>query len=416
MAQKHPLLARQPIFDRNMEVVAYELLYRASQDNQAFVTDGNTASSQVLLNAFTQLSVEKVVGNHRAFINFTGDLMDARLPFDSSQLVIEVLENEVIDSNLLHRLKTLRENGFTIALDDFEITPQSEALLAYADIVKLDVLALSEAELTTHIEKLKALGIQVLAEKIETFDMLEHCKALGCDMFQGYFLERPAIIEGHRLNESKQAVLQLLGKLNDPDVAFTDVEEIISRDPVLSFKLLRLVNSAAFGLPRTIESLRQALTLLGLKIIKNWIGLLAMAKLGDKPAELSAQALGRAKLCELMAAQTRPESQCDKFFTAGLLSMLDAFMDAPLETVLSEIQLSEPLKNALLHFEGEEGKFLRAVIDYEHGEWGAIDWAYLEGKNLDPGSLSTLYLQTLCWVDETQLAVQAEVKTLPLNA
>ncbi|MDO3386402.1 HDOD domain-containing protein [Gilvimarinus sp. SDUM040013] len=415
MAQMHPLLARQPIFDRNMGVVAYELLYRASLDNHAAVTDGNTASTQVLLNAFTELSVEKVVGQHRAFINFTGDLMDARLPFDTSQLVVEVLESEAIDSNLLHRLKTLRENGFAIALDDFEITEESEPLLAYADIVKLDVLALSEQQLVTHIQQLKNLGIQVLAEKIETFEMLEQCKAMGCDMFQGYFLERPAIIEGHRLNESKQAVLQLLAKLNEANVAFTDVEEIISRDPVLSFKLLRLVNSAAFGLPRTIESLRQALTLLGLKIIKNWIGLLAMAKLGDKPAELSAQALTRAKLCELMAAQTRPESQCDTFFTAGLLSMLDAFMDSPLESVLAEIQLSEELKAALLDYSGEEGNFLRTVIHYEHGEWNAIDWDYLKTKDLDPGSLSTLYLQTLCWVDETQRAIQAEVQTLPIK-
>ncbi|MDO3384189.1 EAL and HDOD domain-containing protein [Gilvimarinus algae] len=413
MSDEYPLLARQPIFNRDMAVVAYELLYRTDGDNRAKVTDGNIASSQVLLNTFTELSIEKVVGEHKAFVNFTGALMEANLPFDTSQLVIEVLEGEYVDARLLHRLKSLREQGFAIALDDFEWTAQSEQLLPYADIVKLDVLALNTQQLNEHIHKLKHLGLQVLAEKIETFDMLEHCRELGCDLFQGYFLEKPKVLTGQRLSESKQAVLQLLAKLNDREVVFSEVEDVISRDPVLSYKLLRLVNSAAFGLPRTIESLRQALTLLGLKIIKNWIGLLAMAKLGDKPAELSVKALTRAKLCELMAAHTRPANQCDSFFTVGLLSMLDAFMDAPLEKVLNGIQLSDSLMAALLRFEGEEGKFLQAAIAYDHGDWNAIDWTFLAQQNIDPGVLSSLYLTTLEWVDDTQHAIRAEISTLP---
>ncbi|WP_020210402.1 EAL and HDOD domain-containing protein [Gilvimarinus chinensis] len=408
MPQEHPLLARQPIFNRNMEVVAYELLYRTDQQNRANISDGNIASTQVLLNTFTELSIEKVVGKHRAYINFTGSLMDANFPFDVSQLVVEVLETEHIGANLLHRLKTLREKGFTIALDDFELSEQSEALLPYADIVKLDVLALTPNQLLQHTQKLKPLGLQVLAEKIETFEMLDFCKSIGCDMFQGYFLERPKVLSGQKLSESKQAVLQLLAKLNDKNASFEDIEIIISRDPVLSFKLLKLVNSAAFGLPRTIDSLRQALTLLGLKIIKNWIGLLAMAKLGNKPAELSIKALSRAKMCELVAGSQKPISQCDSYFTAGLLSMLDAFMDAPLEKVLQDIQLSPSLRDALLDHKGEEGKLLQIVIAYEHGEWEKIDWAYLATYNLDPHSLSSLYLQTLSWVDETQQALHTE--------
>ncbi|UTF60952.1 EAL and HDOD domain-containing protein [Gilvimarinus sp. DA14] len=411
MPHEHPLLARQPIFNRNMEVVAYELLYRTDQQNRAEVLDGDIASTQVLLNTFTELSIEKVVGKHRAFINFTGALMDAHLPFDVSQLVVEVLETEELDASLLHRLKTLRDKRFTIALDDFELSSENESLLPYADIVKLDVLCLTQNDLDRHVKKLKALGIQVLAEKIETFAMLEYCKAIGCDMFQGYFLEKPQIITGQRLSESKQAVLQLLAKLNDKNAKFEDIEDIISRDPVLSFKLLKLVNSAAFGLPRTIESLRQALTLLGLKIIKNWIGLLAMAKLGNKPAELSVKALSRAKMCELIAATRQPLSQCDSYFTAGLLSMLDAFMDAPLEKVLRDIQLSPSLRSALLEHKGEEGKLLQTVIAYEHGEWEAIDWDYLSTYGLNPSSLSALYLQTLSWVDETQQTLRAEVKS-----
>jgi EAL and modified HD-GYP domain-containing signal transduction protein len=406
MPQKLPLLARQPIFDRQMQVVAYELLYRADQQNRAQFADGDSASTQVLLNTFAELSIKQVVGQRRAFINFTAELMHTQLPFDTSQLVIEVLETEIINSALLHRLKQLREDGFAIALDDFELTAQSEALLPYADIVKLDVLALSDSALRAHVQQLKPLGIELLAEKIETFEMLEHCRTLGFSMFQGYFLERPQVITGQRLTQSRQAVLQLLAQLNNPEAAFEDIEITLSRDPVLSYKLLRLVNSAAFGLPRTIESLRQALTLLGLTIIRNWIGLLAMSKLGDKPAELSVKALTRAKMCELMAAHTRPRHECDTFFTAGLLSTLGAFMDMPLSQALADIHLSRALCQALLEYAGPEGEVLQSVIHYEHGQWEKINWAFLQTLQLDPHSLSAVYLETLAWVDETITQLQ----------
>jgi|SRR5690554_433607 len=411
MPQELPLLARQPIFNRAMEVVAYELLYRADHSNTAQFTDGNSASTQVLLNTFAELSIDKVVGNKRAFINFTAALIETRLPFDTSQLVVELLENEVINAHLLHNLKSLYEEGFTIALDDFVLSEASVALIPYADIIKLDVLALTDSQLMAHVNYLKPLGVQLVAEKIETFEMLDHCLALGFDMFQGYFLEKPKLIKGQRLSENKQAVLQLLAQLNDPEAAFEDIEEIIARDPVLSYKLLRLVNSAAFALPRTIESLRQALTLLGLTIIRNWIGLLAMAKLDDKPAELSAKTLIRAKMCELIASQTRARTDCDTFFTAGLLSTLGAFMDTPLIEVIDTIKLSTALRDALLERKGAEGKVLQCVIHYEHGEWGQIDWHYLAGQQLNPHSLSALYMQTLQWVDATMASLQPDLES-----
>lgn len=388
-----------------MEVYGYELLYRSHLLNRATIIDGDRASTQVLLNTFANLSIDKVVGKKHAFINFTGTLMDAQLPFDTSQLVIEVLENEYTNNTLLHRLKVLKDRGFTIALDDFELSEHTEPLIAYADIIKLDVMALDADALRTHIHTLKPLGVKILAEKIETFAMLELCKALGCDFFQGYFLERPQIISGRRLSENRQAVVRLLALVNNPDVAFENIEEIISQDPVLSYKLLRLVNSAAFGLPRTIESLRQAITLLGLKNIKNWVSLLAMSNLDDKPLELSIKALVRARFCELLAAVSRPLHHCDQFFTVGLLSTLDAFMDVSLPLLLSDIELSSTLREALLEGKGEEGKLLQTAIAYEHAQWDNIDWAYLEQQGIDQPRASALYLQTLEWVDDTGMVI-----------
>jgi EAL and modified HD-GYP domain-containing signal transduction protein len=405
-----PLLARQPIFNRKMEVVAYELLCRSTDMTNGSFHDGDMASSQVLLHTFTELSIESVVGNHQAFINFTRTLLITPPPFDRKQLVVEVLEGQKVDAQMLHSLKLLREQGYTIALDDFELTPETEGLIPYADIIKLDVLELSTEKLVDHVARLKPLGITLLAEKVETYEMLEFCKQAGFDLFQGYFLARPKLIKGRRITENKQAVLQLLAILHDPNVEIDKVEKLISRDPMLSYKLLRLVNSAAFALPRTIESLRQAITLLGLNIIKNWVNLLAMANLGDKPAELSIAALTRARMCEVIASTKNGKPRQDTFFTVGLLSTLDAFMDVPLEILLNNISLSAQLNEALLNHLGDEGKVLDIVEHYERAEWDKIDWEYLQTYEINPEKLSQIYLDALQWVTNTMETMGLAIK------
>lgn len=401
MSSLMPLLARQPIFNRKIQVVAYELLCRSAALSEGLSAHNDRASSQVLLHSFTELSIDSVVGRHQAFINFTRNLLINPPPFDRRQLVIEVLEGQLVDGKLLHSLRDLRNQGYTIALDDFVLNDETEALLAYADIVKLDLLALSGAQLETHVERIKSLGITLLAEKVETHDVFAQCKEMGFDLFQGYFLAHPKVIHGRRVAENKQAVLQLMSALHDPDVPIDHIEKLIARDPALSYKLLRLVNSAAFALPRTIESLRQAITLLGLNIIRNWVNLLAMANLGDKPLELSISALTRARMCEMIAHQINPRQRHDSFFTVGLLSTLDAFMDAPLDELLESISLSSNLKDALLHHLGEEGKVLDIVEHYERAEWEKIDWRYLNNHRLEDSLLSRIYLDSLKWVAST---------------
>ena len=401
MSELLPVLARQPIFNRKMQVVAYELLCRSCDLNEYTADGGDMASSQVLLHTFTELSIHSVVGHHQAFINFTRTLLLTPPPFDRRQLVVEVLEGQQIDAQMLHSLRSLREQGYTIALDDFELTDETRDLIPYADIIKLDVLQLSPDQIREHIDYLKPFGLTLLAEKVETYEMLEYCKDAGFDLFQGYFLARPKVIKGRKITENKQAVLQLLSVLHDPDVPLEQVEQLVARDTMLSYKLLRLVNSAAFALPRTIESLRQAITLLGLNIIKNWVNLLAMANLGDKPMELSIAALTRARMCEIIAATMSGKKRQDTFFTVGLLSTLDAFMDAPLEILLSNISLSEQLNEALLQHLGDEGKVLDIVEHYERAEWDKIDWDYLGSRNISPDTLSHIYLDALTWVTTT---------------
>jgi len=401
MTEAIPLLARQPIFNGNMQVVAYELLCRNSELTQIGTRDGDAASSQVLLNAFTELSIEQVVGKHKAFVNFTRTLIDAPPPFSRQKLVIEVLEGQKVDAAMLHSLMQLRDQGYTIALDDFVLTRETENLVAYADIIKLDVLNLSAEKLKHHIEYLKPFGITLIAEKVETYEMFEHCKALGFDLFQGYFLAKPKVITGKKISENKQSVLQLLSALHDPNVPIEKIERMIARDTLLSLKLLRLVNSAAFGLSRQVESLRQAIMLLGLNKLRNWVNLLALSNLSGKPHELSIAALTRARMCELISTEINQRNRPDSFFTVGLLSTLDAFLDTPLEELLANLSLSDTLNNAMLKHSGPEGMVLQIVQSHEQGEWDKIDWKALESAGLSAERLAEIYVDSLRWVAET---------------
>lgn len=401
MTEAIPLLARQPIFDGNMQVVAYELLCRNSDLKFIASTDGDAASSQVLLNAFTELSIEEVVGNHKAYVNFTRTLLSSPPPFNRQKLVIEVLEGQRVDAAMLHSLKQLREQGYTIALDDFELDENTQSLVAYADIIKLDVLSLSADKIRDHINYLKPFGVTLIAEKVETYEMFEQCKALGFDLFQGYFLAKPRVITGRKISENKQSVLQLLSALHDMDVPIEKVERMIARDTLLSFKLLRLINSAAFGLSRDVESLRQAIMLLGFNKLRNWVNLLALSNLSGKPHELSVAALTRARMCELIASKMNQRSRVDSYFTVGLLSTLDAFLDSPLEELLSNLSLSEVLNKAMLTHAGPEGMVLKVVQAYEQGRWQDIDWHQLESLGLTPDVIAGAYVESLHWVAET---------------
>lgn len=413
MSDSLPLLARQPIFDPQMKVIGYELLCRSSHINKATFTNGDIASSQVLLNAFTELSIEKVVGKHLAFVNFTRNLLLSPPPFDRRQLVIEVLEGQRVDAEMLHSLKVLREQQYTIALDDFVLSPETQHLIPYADIIKLDVLQLSPQQLQEHINHIRPFGIQLLAEKVETYDMLEFCKKSGFDLFQGYFLAHPQIMTGRKMSDNKQSILQLMSALHNPNVQVETIEKMIARDTVLSFKLLLLVNSAAFGAMRKVDSLKQTILLLGINKIRNWVNILAMSNLSGKPHELSVAALTRARMCEMIANQLNDKAKPDSYFTVGLLSTIDAFMDAPLQSLLNDISLSQHINEAILDQRGGEGKVLEITKHYEKGEWEQIDWDFLQQHNINPEKLTKIYLETLSWVENTmkELGIYENIKS-----
>ncbi len=405
MGQFSPLFARQPIFNRKLEVVAYELLFRSHSDVDISQLDGDQTSSHVIFYAFGEHNITDVIGPHKAFINFTRNLLIAPPPLPPEVLVIEVLEDTVADQPVVQALKRLRDAGYKIALDDFLLTEDTRILLEFADIVKIDVLALSDEEVRSHVDVLKKHQVELLAEKVETYEMLERCKQQGFDYFQGYFLSHPQIIEGVKITGNKNTILQLLSKLTNPMSDFDDIVQTIATDPLLSYKVLKLVNSASHGLRREIDSLSHAVAMLGLTQIRNWAIFLLLTSNDDKPRELVSLSLTRAKCCELLGTRIYSRAVGEMAFTAGLLSNLDAFLDAPMDQLVEKLHFAEQVKSALTRQTGKLGTILHLVILHEQGRWDEMDWEFLKENELTEEQLNDIYTTAVSWSKDILLSL-----------
>ncbi|MGI0117790.1 EAL and HDOD domain-containing protein [Zooshikella sp. RANM57] len=401
MAEKTILLARQPIFDTQKKVKAYELLFRDQNDHQAIFEDGNAATSNLLDSVIGSLQLEDVIGDVPAFVNFTHQLLFNPPVIDKNRFVIEVLEDIIFDEQTVAAVKKLHDDGFTIALDDYQHSEDKPSVLPYVDIVKIDVLDTPKEEIPQILTELKAYNVKTLAEKVETYGMLSFCREAGFDLFQGYFLCKPEQVHGHRLESNKAIVMQLLAKLQNPDVEVSELESIIDKDPTIAIKILRLVNSAYYRRTRTVESIKQAITMLGITQIRNLVIMLKLSTLVDKPNELIVLALQRALMCQLMSRHIKG-SDPSQYFLVGLLSMLDAFFDQTLESVLSSLALPDEHIDAALHYKGIMGFILSTTILYEQAAWQKINWGRLLQLNISDFTVRDAYLASLSAAHQLQ--------------
>jgi EAL and modified HD-GYP domain-containing signal transduction protein len=387
-------VARQAIFDRDLNVVGYELLYRrAAEDDRAVFDDADRVSYQVVLSSFLDIGLDQIVGETPAFLNLTRGffLASGNVPFPKDRVVLELLEDVKVDALLIEKLQGYTRQGYRLALDDFVYRPELEPLLELADIVKLDVLAHDLDGLERQVDLLRPFDVMLLAEKVETPEQYDRCADLGFDFFQGFFLCRPKVLRGQQVPANRLSILRLLAKLQDPQVELDVLDRIIREDLSLSYKLLRLINSAFYGMSTRIESIRQTLVLLGLQRIRAWVGLLTLAGLEDKPHELVLASMVRAKMCERLAElMGRPAA--DVYFTVGMFSMLDALLDLPMTEVLESLPLSEDIQSALLDHVGPLGEVLECVVAYERGQWDRV-----AGSGLPAGRIRDAYLGALDW-------------------
>jgi c-di-GMP-related signal transduction protein len=373
----HPVhVGRQPIFDASGAVVAFELLFRGSFDAVESGRQDTFATSQVIVNAFTEFGMAEVAGDRLCFINLTTEFLtgELALPFGPERVVLEVLETVVIDDEVLAGITRLVEAGYRIALDDFVWGSGHERLLDLASYVKLDLL---EGDLT-HLDEIVAEirrrpGLQVVAERLETPAHVALADHYGFELRQGYLLSRPQVLTAATLSPSRLRRLELIGALSDSDTDLERVLSIIETDPALSLRVLRVSNSAATGSPLRISSVRQAVVLVGLAQIRQWALLMVLDDVAQTTEDQLVTALTRARLCEIVARSAGVAP--DEAFLAGMISGVAGLIGQDPAVTAQQIPLTPEVAAALTDGSGPLGEVLRTVISYEAGDPGRIDLA-----------------------------------------
>ncbi len=297
----------------------------------------------------------------------------------------------------LEAVARLKQQGYVIALDDFIYHPKLQPLVRMADIIKIDVLALSHREIDEHLFALRRFPVKLLAEKVETPEEFDWCRSRGFDYYQGYFLCRPRLISGRRMPSSRVNVLRVMARLQDPKLDIDQLEKVIAQDVRMSYRLLRYINSAAYATVGEIDSIRRAIVYLGEREIRKWASLMLLAGIDDKPDELVTTSLIRARMCELLA-EGEPGLSSSTAMLIGLFSTIDAMLDRPLDEVLAEIPIAHEVREALLDRQGSYARILERALAYEKGAWEDIDF-----DDESQTALISVYLRALEWA-ETMMA------------
>jgi EAL and modified HD-GYP domain-containing signal transduction protein len=395
-------IARQPIFDTKGRVYAYELLFRSGLHNYFDCDDQDHAAASVIANSNLLFDLGEMTGNTKAFINCTRRVLleDMFTTLPRQQAVVEVLEDIVPDEKIIAACAKLKSQGYTLALDDFVYHKNFEPLLQMADIIKVDFLLSDEKEQARLAEMMIPRGIKMLAEKVETHEVYENAVKMGYQLFQGYFFAKPVIISRKDIPTNKIQFLRILKDIHAQEVDFKKLAMTIQSEVSLSYKLLKLVNSAAFALRHKVTSILQALSLLGLREIRSWISLLSISSLADdKPAELVVSSLIRARLCEQLALPCAMGDRQSDMFLMGLFSLLDVIMSRPIDEILAEISVEEDILATLIGTPGPMLQILTLVIALEKGEWEQVSQLAL-ALQLQEGTLAPLYLDAVKWAQD----------------
>ncbi len=391
-------IARQPILDARQQVFGYELLHRRSADAAGFSGNGEQASAQVIADAVVAIGFDTLTGGGRAFVNLAAEtlLADAGAVLDPELVVLEILETVAATSEVVAMCESLKARGYALALDDFMPGSSAEALVPHAAFVKLDVMALSPALVSETAARMLARGVSVIAEKVETAADFERAKAAGCSLFQGYYFCRPTTFSAKALSTSQVAQMRLMAALYKPTVSLSDIEDLLKHDTSLSYRVLRTVNSAGFGLRREVRSIREALLMLGLGQIRKWTSVWVLAGMNRGPSELVTMTVLRGRCCELVGHSLgRPDSD-GGYFLLGLCSLLDALLGRPMAEVVGELPLDDEIRAALTGADNPARRVLDAVVHYEQGHWLEA-WDVAKSLDLEEDTLAQAYADALAW-------------------
>lgn len=404
-------VARQPIVDAANELTGFELLFRSTEDNAANIADSIGATSTVVANVFTEIGISEVLGEVDGYLNVDTEFLFSELieALPPKRIVLELLETKMLEDATLERLRELRSRGYRVALSEFVGNFEDMGdLMSAVDVVKLDMQQIDEILFPEIVAMLRPLSVQLVAQKVETPEQFETAKRLGIKLFQGYHFARPQIISGRRAKPAKFALLRLLTlALNDAETK--QIEDEFKRHPNLAINLLRLVNSVALTRGQSITSLRHALVVLGRRQLRVWLQLLlytADRGNGSLSTPLLQLAAVRGKLMELVIAhQPGPDSELKELaFITGVLSLMDVLLEMPIEDVLKELNLPDPVQAALLERKGDIGVLLSLAEELEGDDAQAVSAALAKVGSVDRSELASLQLSAFQWANEVTAA------------
>lgn len=395
-------VGRQPILAADQSIYAYELLFRDAADaSGARITDNVAATSRLLINTFNNLGIERVLGDKKAFINVSAELIESDvlelLPCE--RVVLEVLEHVQPSADLLDRCAQLVGKGYALALDDFVYRPELDRLLELATYVKIDVRALGVEEAARQLDRLRAHRLKVVAEKVETLAEFNACHALGMRYFQGYYFARPEVLSMKRVDPQAQRILSLFNLVMSqarPEL----IELEFKQDVALSFNLLRYINSVGFGLANKVTAIRHALVVLGHAKLARWLTLLLLSGASHVPAPqaLFRTTLTRARLIELLGSRQMPAAEHDMLFITGMFSMLDTLFALPLAEALASLKLPDPVRSALLQDSGPYAPYLAIARACEDLDLAAIE-RIIEPLRLTLPDVTRAQVEAMTWAD-----------------
>jgi len=395
-------LARQPILNIDQQLVAYELLFRDGENNCFPNIDPNQATSNILTNNHLTLGVEQVTGDLPAYINFHAETLIRHFPsfLDPKHVVLEILEDVEVSSELIKAVESLKDKGYQLALDDHDFDPKWDVLLPYIDIIKVDVLSMSIIKINQKIRSLNNWNGTLLAEKVETRLQFDKLKMLGFTLFQGYFFARPEMLKQKKLTTSKQNILDLISQSSKVKLDLDAISDIFRTDPTLTYKLLRFINSPTYGCSQEITSLKHALIYIGELELKKFIALLALSDLSEgKCSEIMRLSLVRAKFCEQISHTRQDDENPPKAFLTGILSLIDGILDHDLSYVLDVLPIHEEIKAALRKEENDLKRYLTLAIAVEKGLWKDSE-VILAKLNVDMFFCFNAYQKSMEWADE----------------
>ncbi|WP_018693572.1 EAL and HDOD domain-containing protein [Algicola sagamiensis] len=392
--------ARQPIFNRRRQVIAYELLFREGKENRfpAHVPP-DIATAKLLVNSYLSVGLEEITDNKPGLINFPIETLREHLvhmvPYKN--IIIELLETIEPNHESYSLIRTLFHKGFHLALDDFVYDDRWERFLPLVKLIKVDIMETPYKDVAPLLPLFRKYKIKMLAEKVETYEEFRQGKTLEFDYFQGYFFCKPEILEGKDIETSEHFLMSIYAEVMKPEFSYKKVEEFFLNDVGLTYKLLRFVNSSLFQHSEEISSIKQAIVFLGENQIRKFVCLIVTAQLNpNKPPELIKTTIVRARFCEHMAKAIGLRKESDAAFLMGLFSTIDAILDRPMKTIMDSLPLDEGIKDALVDHHGKLASCLDASEAFLQGNWDEVE-TIVNQYNIDPAHIIQCLNDSMCW-------------------